>query len=305
VPPADFLLPLVLGSLPNQGCSLFGLKPTFGRIGVHGRCQEGSSQPATLHFGPLASNLHDLTYIYKALAFFCPQMPLPSRPDWSPQIPLACLQVASPTLQGVRIGVFTPWLRDSTPLDAKLSLETLEHLVKSHGAIAKDVIIDGLEDIRVAHGVSIMTSMLDACKDDGVLDKEDTKKKLQLGLDARAKLAVAVDFSSDDKVAAEIVRTRAMSMLTDVFKEVDILLTPSLGEHPARVPQNLETGQLDVATDSAAMRFCLLANLTGIPALALPVGEASTETNIRPSIQLMGAPWTEDTLLRAAACCTV
>lgn len=271
---------------------------------MHGRCQEREDPPASLHIGPLASNLCDVAYVYRLLAFFAPQAPLPTRPDWPATVPLGRPPrepiLAEPKLKGVRIGIFSPWLEDSIPLFARECLTVLDHLVTAHGASKVEVGVPALEDVRVAHAVSIMRDMLSTCTADGIL--ENDVMRMQLGLDARAKLAIVRDFTDDDEAASEVVRARAIGNMYSIFTKVDILLTPTIGENPSLVPRNLETGQLDVMADSAAMRFCLLANLTGIPAIAFPAGGPSVETNIRPSVQLMGAPWSEDVLLRVAAC---
>lgn len=280
------------------------MKATYGRIGVHGRCQEGEKQGATLHVGPLATNVSDLAYLYKLLAFFTPQMVLADAPDWQRLVPLRRPQVESETsvrkLQGIKIGVYGPWLEDSHPSFARECKSLLNHLVSKHGASQVNVVIPGLENVRVAHAVSILSDLTSACALDGMLT--DNEKRSQVGLDARAKVAISMDFTDDDRASSEIVRARAIATVQDVFTSVDLLITPTIGQPPTLVPVNLQTGQLDVAADSAAMRFVLLANLTGIPAIAIPRGEASAETKIPPSVQLMGAPWAEDLLLRAASC---
>lgn len=289
----------------SSGCGLYGLKATYGRIGVHGRCQEEENPGATLHVGPIAANVTDLAYLYRLLAFFAPQRALPAAPEWKRLIPLRLSRMEPKTsgaqLQGIKIGVYRPWLHDSDPSFALECKSVLDHLVENHGASTVDVVIPGLENVRVAHAVSILSDMSNACAADGMLT--DAEKRLQVGLDARAKVTICQDFTEDDRISSDIVRARAIATLKDLFTRVDLLITPTIGEKPSLVPANLQTGQLDVAADSAAMRFVLLANLTGIPAIAFPRGEAGADTKIPPSVQLMAAPWAEDLLLRTVSCC--
>lgn len=282
---------------------MYGLKATYGRIGVHGRCQEGENPGATLHVGPIAANVTDLAYLYRLLAFFAPQQALPAAPDWKRLIPLRLPQLESKRsgaqLHGIKIGVYRPWLEDSDPSFARECKSVLDRLVENHGASPVDVVIPGLENVRVAHAVSILSDLWNACAADGMLT--DAQKRSQVGLDARGKVAICQDFSEDDRTSSDVVRARAMAAVKELFTRVDLLITPTIGEKPSLVPGNLQTGQLDVAADSAAMRFVLLANLTGIPAIAFPSGEAGADTKIPPSVQLMGAPWVEDLLLRVVS----
>jgi Asp-tRNA(Asn)/Glu-tRNA(Gln) amidotransferase A subunit family amidase len=264
---------------------------------------------ATLHVGPIAANLCDLNYAYHILSCFAPQRPIASRPDWNASVPLSLplsLRAAKSSLAGVRVGIFTPWLEDAHEDLVQACRVTLKALEDEHGAVAKEVVVPGLEHCRVGHAVSIIRDMRAACARAGVFDAgPGGEKKFQLGLDARAKLAVAADFTDDDERRSEVVRARAMTAVVDgVFSAVDILLTPTLGAPPPPVPRNLDTGELNVAADSAAMRFALLGNVTGVPAVTVPVGEPDAATGFRASVQLMGAPWCEDLLMRVAACCT-
>lgn len=289
-----------------SGCGLYGLKATYGRIGAHGRCQEDPEDPgATLHVGPIAANIIDLAYLYRLLAFFSPQKAFTAARDWQRIIPLRIPRVdpkaTGAQLHGIKIGIYRPWLEDSDPSFSAECKSVLNHLVEHHGASSVDILIPGLENVRVAHAVSILSDMSSGCAADGMFT--DAKKRLQVGLDARGKIAICQDFSEDDRIASEIVRARAMATLKELFTRVDLLITPTIGEEPSLVPANLQTGQLDVAADSAAMRFVLLGNLTGIPAIAFPSGEPGVDTKIPPSVQLMGAPWAEDLLLRAVTCC--
>jgi aspartyl-tRNA(Asn)/glutamyl-tRNA(Gln) amidotransferase subunit A len=57
-------------------------------------------------------------------------------------------------------------------------------------------------------------------------------------------------------------------------------------------------GWSDLSTTTRLMRFAFLANLTGHPALTVPVGE---DAGLPLGLQLMGRAWDEVTLLRLGA----
>ena len=58
----------------------------------------------------------------------------------------------------------------------------------------------------------------------------------------------------------------------------------------------LPDGQSDLKTTDALMRFARLANLTGFPALTVPVGYG--DFGLPVGLQLLGRPWEEHLLLR-------
>ena len=113
-------------------------------------------------------------------------------------------------------------------------------------------------------------------------------------------MAMARMLSEDDQSLACRVRTAAMAELDKIFERVDVIVTPALGCVPPLVPHDLETGVMDMSITSAIMRYMLLANVTGIPALVFPVGyDEESETVI--CMQAMAKAWNEEVLLRVAA----
>lgn len=119
---------------------------------------------------------------------------------------------------------------------------------------------------------------------------EDVLERLRVGRDADASaLAVA-------RGIADVWRAR----LSALFEEIDLLATPTITIFPPPIDR---AGELLAARS----RCTLQANLSGVPALALPV---PTEGSIPASLQLM-APWGgEESVLAAGlaienACATI
>jgi Asp-tRNA(Asn)/Glu-tRNA(Gln) amidotransferase A subunit family amidase len=265
------IVPLALGTdgggsvrIPAAHCGILGLKASFGRIGTHGHCQEAAdSPPATLHVGPLAACAADLTLVYFVLAAFAPHRPLPAEPNALLEpVPLFLPRSLSVplSLSGVRIGVYEAWFRDSHPDLVDCAQKVLNTLVKVGGAIVVPVTVPMLESVRVAHATSILMDMRRGQERSGLFARRDgASKRAQMGMDCRAKLAIAADLDANDEARSEVVRAKAMAdVVESVFSEADIILTPSLGVFPSCVPANLDTGLVDVVTDSEQMKYIAL-----------------------------------------------
>lgn len=107
-------------------------------------------------------------------------------------------------------------------------------------------------------------------------------------------------------VTALSVRTAGLleSRVRRLFKDVDVLLTPALG---GPVPPLAAWSTSSAIHAGLAQRrlagHTALWNVTGHPALVMPLPAATARAASRPppSIQLVGRPWTESTLLSLAA----
>ena len=87
------------------------------------------------------------------------------------------------------------------------------------------------------------------------------------------------------------------------FAEYDLLLTPGAGRAPAgdrRAARATASSRWhDLARSGAFTPFTSLFNVTGQPAITVPIGFG--EDNLPTSVQIVGKPLGEDTLLQVAA----
>jgi aspartyl-tRNA(Asn)/glutamyl-tRNA(Gln) amidotransferase subunit A len=96
-----------------------------------------------------------------------------------------------------------------------------------------------------------------------------------------------------DYVQAQRVRTYWRRMVAEVMRTVDVLVTPtSIGPAPVRAEMETEAFMLGPG-------FTSQWNLTGQPAIAIPCG-FSSETHLPLSMQIVGRPFEESTVLRCA-----
>ena len=90
-----------------------------------------------------------------------------------------------------------------------------------------------------------------------------------------------------------------MKNFSKVFQKVDALITPTTAcTAPEIAVDGQNTGESDMAMTNELMRFSTPANLTGLPAISLPVGYDGRGLPI--GLQFMGDAWQEALLLRLA-----
>jgi amidase len=90
--------------------------------------------------------------------------------------------------------------------------------------------------------------------------------------------------------------------LVAFFAGYDLLLTPALAERPLAIGDCDGVGEnpmADLARSGAFTPFTPLFNVTGQPAITIPIGFG--EDNLPTSVQIVGKPLGEDTLLQIAS----
>uniref|UniRef100_M4E695 Amidase domain-containing protein n=1 Tax=Brassica campestris TaxID=3711 RepID=M4E695_BRACM len=93
---------------------------------------------------------------------------------------------------------------------------------------------------------------------------------------------------------------RLMEYHLDIFKNVDVIVTPTTGmTAPVIPPDALKNGETNFQVTAYLMRFVVAANLLGFLAISVPVGYDKEGLPI--GLQIMGRPWAEATVLALAA----
>jgi Asp-tRNA(Asn)/Glu-tRNA(Gln) amidotransferase A subunit family amidase len=285
------LCPVAIGAdgggsirIPCSFCGVFGIKSTFGRVSEHGAFPLGWS---VAHLGPIAATATDAALAWGVLAGVDEKDP-------------ETYHQPAPTLQGwdlldlsdLTIGVFWPWFRHASDEVVK-ACEAMLGNFNNLGAKVVEVEIPGLEDGRVAHLITIAAEMAQ------VLDSYHDEYGKTYGLDVRTNLTLARTFTARDYIKAQRVRTRLMDTFDQVLQKADVIVTPATGLVAPKIgPKVLPDGDSDLTTLNEIMRFAQPANMTGLPAIAFPVGYNKEGMPI--GMQLMGRAWEESTLFRMA-----
>ena len=109
----------------------------------------------------------------------------------------------------------------------------------------------------------------------------------------------AVEFHPSDYVNAQRMRTRAMNLFRDLFKTVDLIVSPGAAATVPPIPKGFEqAGWSSLSTELESMRYVFPGNLTGFPAITFPGGYDANGLPL--GIHAMAAPWQEALLFRLA-----
>jgi len=285
------LVPLSIGAdgggsvrLPASFCGVLGLKPTFGRVSEQGAAPLCWS---VAHIGPLAGSVRDLALGYMAIAGVDP---LDAHTWHQPTPHLDGLD--SEDLSGLKLGIYRPWFADAEVEIVTVCDQAVSWLIAS-GAELVEIEIPELELVRPVHMGIIATEMAAAHQAYRKAHRTD------YGLDVRINLAIARSVSTIDYLHAQRLRRRLCDHFQQALTAVDLIVTPSAAcTAPPLRPSAVRSGESDLPQLERVMRFAAAANLTGLPAISIPVGQDSWGLPI--GLQLMGQHWQEHRLLQCA-----
>jgi Asp-tRNA(Asn)/Glu-tRNA(Gln) amidotransferase A subunit family amidase len=283
------LVPLAVGAdgggsirIPAALCGVVGLKPTFGRL------SEAGAVPlcwSVAHLGPLAVNVEDAALGYALMAG-----PDPLEPNSQMQPPVTLDGWNRADLRGFRLGVYADWFNHASPEMVKACTAMLAQF-KNAGAEVHEITIPELDEMRIAHAITILSEM-------ALCMKPYLKQRSLHGASVRLSLVLGDTFTASDYLQAQRMRARGMAIFNDIYRKVDMIMTPTTALAAQLLPGDNTAGWSDLGTDTEMMRFAFPANLLGHPAISFPVGYDSRGLPL--GMQAMGRHWQENLLLRVA-----
>ncbi len=262
-----------IGSIryPAAYCGLTGLKPTFGRSTMRGH---HVPQTTTIVSGPMCRDAADCRLLGGALYGEV---------------------LGSHDVHGLRIGVVSGDLWDDCrPEISEACRRAVQILEEATGGSIAEVDFEGREHARIASILVGSTEELGKATPAGVEALGE-----DVSLVARALLRYRFLIPAVAIAKSHEARTLARRSLADVFERVDVLAWPTVPA-PAPLLEN-PTVELPSGTypaDYANPRQAGVANLTGVPAISVPVG--FSEEGLPVGLHLMAA-WGRDELLLDAA----
>jgi aspartyl-tRNA(Asn)/glutamyl-tRNA(Gln) amidotransferase subunit A len=263
-----------LGSVrfPAAYCGLTGLKPTFGRSAMEGH----HMAPITtlIVSGPLCADAADCRLLGSVLYGE---------------------ELAGGDATGLRIGIVRDTVsEDVTPEVSEACDSAIEALRAESGGEVREV---SLADLEAATAAAIL--IINSESMSGVRPAQLNQLDPELSAIARGTLKYRMLLPTAATVQATRVRAMMRRRLASLFDEVDVIAWPAI---PAPAPP-LEMPMVDLpsgtlSADQANVRGGALANLTGIPAISVPVGLSGEELPLALQLQ---AAWGKDELLLDAA----
>jgi aspartyl-tRNA(Asn)/glutamyl-tRNA(Gln) amidotransferase subunit A len=307
-------VPLAFGSdtggsirQPAALCGLVGVKPTYGRVSRYGLVAFASS---TDQIGPLARNVRDAALALQVIAGVDP-CDVTSSPepvgDYLAGIEdgiagrrVAILREADPTHLGGELAA--DWRR-SLDLLARAGAELVEVSVPSvAAAIAVYYVIatseasanlarfDGVRygfRAAPADGAGSLTDLYRESRSQGF--GPEVKRRIMLGT-----FALSSGYYDAYYGRAQGVRERMRHELAAAFEAADLVVTPTTPSAAFRLGEKLDDPLAMYLSDV----FTTPASLAGLPAVAVPSG--ATADGLPLSLQIIGPPFAEGAVLRAA-----
>ncbi len=289
------LVPLTLGSdtngsirVPASFCGIFGLKPTYGRLGRSGSFPLVNSLD---HVGPLAANVDDLAAAYDVL-----QGPDGADPACA-QRPAEPAATRLEEIPGMRVGILRGWFHEWADASARRCVELAGAALQSaSGVHLKRVELKSAEAARAA-------AFLITAAEGGALHSARLKTRYEeFEPHSRARLVAGSLIPAQWLLEAQRVRRHVYDEAMALFEEFDLLIAPAT---PVIAPL-IGTETLDINGQSLPMRASLGLLTQPISCVGLPVctaplwPEGFLAGGMPLGVQLIAAPWREDRCLAAA-----
>lgn len=286
---------------PSSFCGVTGLRPSYGRVSRYGDIAMTSSID---QIGPIARSAEDAERVFRVI---CGRDPLDAttveHPHEAPH--------ASSSLKGVRIGIpkefFPSEMDPGVAQKVREAAKTLEKL----GASLVDV---SLPLTPYALAVYYLTVTAEASSNlaryDGIrfpaalprkgklwdlisshrgaLFGEEVKRRIILGT-----FTLSHGYYDQYYLQAQKVRALMKKQYVSIFRDVDILLTPTAPTTAFMMGEKFEDPLMMYLADI----FTAPAGITDVPAMSLPCGSID---RLPVGVQLMAAPFSEGTLFQVA-----
>ncbi|RYP33274.1 hypothetical protein DL767_004827 [Monosporascus sp. MG133] len=257
------LVPFTLGSdgggsirIPAAFCSVFGLKPTHGRVSFFP--VQNHSNTAAVN-GPLAVDMRSLATLYAAI----------KDPDPKSLFPLASkkpinLSYDDPTRPKL-LGIPEPWIQRSTPAVQKIIREMIDWFVENKGYKTVPIDIPLVAEGQIAHALTLLT--------DAATLLRDTK-----GISPANRILLALGRTTPacDYQLAQRLRRVLMQHLAWLWSQHPgmIIVTPTTAcaGWPIRDEAELRFGISDGDQTMRSMEYVWMANFCGVPSISVPAG---------------------------------
>jgi aspartyl-tRNA(Asn)/glutamyl-tRNA(Gln) amidotransferase subunit A len=266
---------------PSSFCGITGLRPTFGRVSRYGAMALSYSMDK---IGPMTRSVEDCSTVLHTIAGH------DDRDRGS--LPAGEAEFRWPEVwklkRGIRVGVVKKPFGDfKLPAEVQASFDQAIKVLQSAGAIIGEVEMpEGPYETAAGlvisvEGVAAFRELIESGKIGEIVDP--------LG---KVGAYVSTTIPADDFLRAMQYRTVVQKMAASLFKEFDVITSPSQPVGATTLDTNLETGLTFPDPIGGMGNFC------GLPAISVPCG--FTKQKLPVGIQFVGNVLNELAVLVAA-----
>ena len=270
---------------PASLCGTMGLKPTHGRVSIRGVFPHATSLD---HVGPFARTARDCGIFLQGMAGYDPLDPT-SR---DVPVPDFCAEVER-GIQGMRIALCADLIRVELDESVEKAFEESVEVLRGLGAQMEVVRFPLAERIQNAFWTIIAAEFHEVHAERMAENRDGYNEDLQNHFDNGSKVTL------DEYVRALRDRKMIRRVASDIFRSIDILVMPAYPCPAAPIKTNLaRINGVDREWYSVGLVLTPPHNMTGFPAMAVPIGLNSEGLPL--AMQIVGPPWGEARVLRVA-----
>ena len=271
--------------IPSAACGLVGLKPTHGLVAKYGCFPLAWTLD---HIGPMSKSVDDAAALLQVIAGF------DERDPTSVKVEVGNYQDA---LRGdpskLVIGVEEDYFFKDVDSDIEKRVRDQIQALADQGATVKTVSIPSLAYSEWAE-LATSLSEASAIHHDDLINRAD-----DFGDDIRFLFELGEVFSSVDYLQAQQVRRQIKQDFAKALEEVDVIIAPTLPVMPPTIGSPVaDLNGTDVDLIDHFIRFTGPSNLTGLPALSMPVG---LKNGLPIGLQIIGRAFDEETVLNVGS----
>jgi amidase len=272
--------------IPASYCGLVGLKPSRGRVP-----RLAQSWLGAVVEGVVAHTVADSAAVLDAISRFDPlawyNAPAPARP-FSEETHAPPGQLRIGLMAQAPLGIPTDPACVAAARAAATALESLGHSV---------------EEVEVPTVSAEMIPSFIVLTQGGLADYEGVDWAATEPHIAHQRQLAGETGAYDYVLAARTLELLSRQEVARWRRDFDVLLTPTSAILPPVAGATMEaqhaTPDLPVGDVVASVSFTAFGNVTGLPAVSLPLHQ--TDEGIPVGVQLTGSPWDEATLIRLSA----
>ncbi len=289
---------------PAACCGVVGLKPTYGRVSRYGLVAFASSLD---QIGPITKDVRDAVLMLQTIAG---HDPLDST---SADVPVPDYQKALKfNMRGMKVGVPLEFFAEGLDPEVELAVRTAIIKMQELKAEIKEISLP-MTKYAIATYYLIATAEASsnlarydgvkygyrAPKEKGLLETYMKTRQEGFGAEVKRRImlgtyALSAGYYDAYYGKAQAVRTLIKRDFDEAFKEVDVIVTPTMPTPAFKLGEKVQDPLQMYLSDI----YTISVNLAGVPAIVVPCGLSSGKLPI--GLQIIGRPFEEDKIIRAA-----
>ena len=288
---------------PAGFVGIVGLKPTYGRCSRWGIVAFASSLDQA---GPMTRSVRDAAVMLRSMAGFDP------KDSTSVDMPVPDFAAAlTGDIRGLRVGIPREYRIPGMPAEIERLWEQGIDMLRRLGAEPVDISLPHTKyALPTYYIVAPAEASSNLARYDGVRygqrvdgtslkDMYENTRGAGFGAEVRRRILIgtyvlSAGYYDAYYLKAQKVRTRIKQDFDAAFERCDVILTPTAPSAAFGIGENADDPIQMYLNDV----FTVTVNLAGLPGISVPAG--LSESRLPLGLQLIGRPFDEETLLRAA-----